>query len=341
MLNILRVGRREARVPALLALVGALILGGAGPRGEAEPTADPPTASAPTACGRAVSAAVLSAWEGLGGESGRLGCPTTRESASSPSPLGTTGRVAVFGLNGEIVLHASGPRAGQAFVVSGCFYRLYVQFGGTDGWLGLPVADAINTPDGSRQAFEGGLMRYARALDECEATPSPARAESVAPSTREESTREESPRAESPAAETALDLFEDPATGDRLSLAAPGSVERAVVAGYQRLRTQARVLSQEQAGATPLKLYSNESTNVRETLASAQSEREALATGFAFEASQGFIWTDPRPGAVALKLFRDPASGRVRLTASETDDRDAIAKGYAFVRMEGYADPAP
>jgi uncharacterized protein with LGFP repeats len=288
-------------------------------------TAVPATAT-PTACGRVFSPAVLDAWQGLGGDSGRLGCPTTQESASSPSPLGTTARVAVFGLNGEIVLHASGSRAGQAFVVSGCFYRLYVQFGGTDGWLGLPEEDAVNTPDGSRQAFEGGVMRYARALDECEATPAPVRPPPPAPAA---------------AALAALELFEDPATGDRLSLAAAGSIERAVVAGYQRLRTQARVLSDAEPGAIALKLYQNETAARRETLASAQSERDALAAGFTFEAGQGFVWTDPHPGAVALKLFHDPVAGRFRLTAGEADEREALARGYVFVRMEGYAQSTP
>jgi hypothetical protein len=323
MLNIPGFGDRKVRVLAALGLAGALLLNGPVARSRTESDA---TAPPVPACGHVLSAAILDAWQGLGGESGRLGCPTTQESASSPSPLGTAARVAVFGLKGEIVLHVNGPRAGQAFVVSGCFFRLYAQFGGTDGWLGLPVDDAINTPDGSRQAFEGGDMRYARALDECEASQAPARPP---------------PAAASPAAEAPLELFEDPATGDRLSLAAAGSIERAVVAGYQRLRTQARVLGEAQAGAVPLKLYQKNTDGQRETLASPQSEREALASGFAFEAGQGWVWTDPRPGAVALKLFRDPVTGRPRLTASETDEREAVARGYAFVRMEGYADPAP
>jgi uncharacterized protein with LGFP repeats len=324
MSSTLKFGTRAAGFSAALCLGAALALGAPAARSGTESAA--PAHATATACGRVFSPAVLDAWQGLGGETGRLGCPTTQESASSPSPQGTTARVAVFGLNGEIVLHASGPRAGQAFVVSGCFYRLYVQFGGTDGWLGLPQDDAVNTPDGSRQAFEGGVMRYARAFDTCEATPAPAAAPVAAPDV---------------AAETPLELFEDPATGDRLSLAAAGSVERAVVAGYQRLRTQARVFSEAQPGTIALQLYDNDAAARRETLASAQSEREALATGFAFEAGQGYVWTDPHPGAVALKLFRNPGTGRSRLTAGEADEREALASGYAFVRMEGYADPAP
>jgi hypothetical protein len=307
---------------ACLAAIAAMVAA-AGNRASAQ--ADP--AAEITACGQVLSPAVSSAWRGVGGEAGRLGCPTEKESASTPSRLGSASRVAVFGPYGEIVLHVSGPRAGQAFVVGGCFYRLYVEFGGTDGWLGLPVGDAENTPDGSRQSFEGGSMRYARALDECQATPSAAPAAEA--------------KAADQAAETALDLFEDPASGERLSLAAAGSVERAIAGGYRRLRAQARVLTEARPGAVPLKLYRNEDKALYETLASVQSERDALDAGFTFQAGQGYVWADPRPGAVSLKLYRDQASGRARLTAGETDEREAAEKGYAFVRVEGYADPAP
>jgi hypothetical protein len=266
------------------------------------------------------------AWRDLGAEGGRLGCATAKETPSSNSPQGSAARIAVFGLNGEIVLHASGPHAGQAYVVSGCFYRLYVQFGGTGGWLGLPLADAENTPDGSRQSFEGGSMQHGRAFDGCEATPSPATTSPAA--------------AVSPEAETPLDVFENPTTGDRLSLASPGSVAQVLAAGYQKLRSQARVLTDSQPGATRLKLYEDAAHDLHVVLATAQSERDAQGAGFVFEAGQGFVWTDPRPGAVALKQYREPTTGRTRLTAGQADESEAIAKGYEFVRIEGYADPA-
>ncbi len=297
--------------------------------GQTQPSATAPALAAPAvtppkACGLTLSDAVLSAWRDQGGESGRLGCATAVETPTSTSPVGSAARAAVFGQNGEIILHVSGPRAGQAYAVAGCFYRLYVQFGGSSGWLGLPVDEAINTPDGSRQAFEGGMMRYTRAYDDCEATPTPKTA--PPPVTVTEAT---------------LDVFEDAATGDRLSLASPGTVAEASSAGYQRLRAQAKVLSEAAPGATRLKFYRNEARGLAETLATPQSERDALAAGFEFEAGQGYVWTEPRPGAVALKQFVDPLSGRTRLTAGAQDESDALARGYRFVRVEGYADPAP
>jgi hypothetical protein len=279
-----------------------------------------------TACGATLSEPVMNVWRDLDGATGRLGCPTSREQPSSTSSHGSASRVAVFGLNGEIVLHASGDRAGQAFAVSGCFYRLYSQFGGPSGWLGLPVAEAENTPDGSRQDFEGGSMRYARAIDECEATP-------AAPTTPAPAASDQ--------ALVPLDVYEDPSTGDRLSLTAKASIEEALAAGYRRLATQARILSGPAPGATELKMFLNDDRHLREVLASAQSERDALDRGFAFDAGQGFVWTDPRPGAVRLDLYLDPTSGRARLTAGPADEADATARGYRFVRVEGYAAPPP
>jgi uncharacterized protein with LGFP repeats len=282
-------------------------------------------------CGASLSEPIASVWRDLGGESGRLGCPSAREAPGAASPQGSADRVATFDQNGVIVLAVSGPRAGQAFAVSGGCYRLYAQYGGTSGWLGLPTGEQENTPDGSVQRFEGGDMRWDRAVDDCVAEP-------AAPGAGQEKA---APAAASTGATTPLDVFEDPATGDRLSLAAAGSVAEATAAGYQRLRGQALVLAAEAPGTTRLKLYVNETANLREVLASAQSERDAQAAGFGFEAGQGWIWIDPRPGTVALKLYRNPATGHTRLTADPTDEQDAAAKGYSFVRIEGYATPAP
>ena len=152
----------------------------------------------------ALSEAVAGYRRDLGGENGRLGCPTAREAAGASSPQGSADRVATFGQNGVIVLAVSGPRAGEAFAVSGGCYRLYVQYGGTSGWLGLPTADQENTPDGATQHFEGGVMRWGRALNDCDAEPSAA-APPAAP-TATAATEARAP----------LDLFEThPTTGDR------------------------------------------------------------------------------------------------------------------------------
>jgi len=315
---------RRLRRPGTIASVALAILAGAPslPGAASALTDASHDPAAPSACGFSVSEPVRSAWRDLGGEAGRLGCATTNETDTSTSPRGSAARAAVFGLNGEIILHVSGPRAGQAYAVWGCFYRLYVQFGGSSGWLGLPVDEAANTPDGSRQTFEGGSIDYTRAYDTCEATPTQAASSAAVV-----------------ASETPLDLFENPADGDRLSLASAGSVAQALGAGYQRVRGQALVLADATPGSTPLQVFENDASGRRETLAAVQSQSDALAAGFVFEANQGFIWTDPRPNTVALKLFRKPGDEGARLTASPVDEREAVAAGYRFVRIEGYVDP--
>ena len=120
------------------------------------------------ACGHALAPPILAAWERMGGQSGRMGCPTAADGVTAPSPRGSAAREATFA-GGAILMHTSGPRAGEAYAVVAC-YRLYFQYGGAGGWLGLPVADAVNTPDGQRQAFEGGSLIAYRALAGCEAT---------------------------------------------------------------------------------------------------------------------------------------------------------------------------
>jgi hypothetical protein len=313
--------RRFLAAGAILALLGP-VAGGAAAQDAA---AMAPRTTPATICGHSVSEAVQGLWTDLGGESGRLGCATESETPTATSARGSRARATVFGSNGEIIAHESGPRAGQAYAVWGCFYRLYVQFSGTGGWLGLPLAEAETTPDGSKQLFEGGVMHATRAYDDCEAEPVAPTPPAIAPD----------------AAFAALDLFENPATGDRLSLMSAASQAEATAAGYRRLRGQARVLAEATPGAIRLGLFEDEAAGRKQTLAVDQSRREAVTAGYVFEAGQGYVWTDPRPGAVALKLFRDPKTGRARLTAGDVDEREAVASGSLFVRIEGYAEPAP
>jgi len=149
-----------------LALTALAIDSPAAAQAKAEPVADSPTQAA---CGFKLSAAAFHEWTLLGGQDGRLGCPTADEADIPPSPRGTTSREIVFADRGAIFTYLAGPMAGKAVAISDCF-RLFYQYGGASGWLGLPLGDALNTPDGQKQAYEGGEMRFGRALDSCEAT---------------------------------------------------------------------------------------------------------------------------------------------------------------------------
>jgi hypothetical protein len=268
---------------------------------------------------------VLAKWNEMGGAQGVLGCPLAAETAGSTSPQGSGAREADFPA-GMILWHASGPRAGQTFAVTSCIWRLYFQFGGASGWLGLPTSDAKNIPDGQRQSFEGGRITYLRAPNTCEAEH------------REEFAQSSPPPSAARATTSPLDLFLDPARGDHLSAAAAGTVRTALAANYQRVGPEALVFDEPAPGGAPLKLFWNEARGDHVTVATAEGEQEALSTGYQFEASQGFVWSDPHPGALTLKQYRKDAHDW--LVATPEEEADAKAQGYTFVRIEGYA-PAP
>jgi len=224
------------------------------------------------ACGYALSGPIWNKWTAMGGEKGLLGCPQARESAALPSPTGSAGREVTFGAGegAAIFWHASGPRAGQTYAVIGCAWRLYFQFGGSGGWLGLPTSDAINTPDGKLQAFEGGSIAYDRALDACTATRAAEEA-AQAPA---------APAAAASAPKAPLDLYFDPARGDYLTTATESGAAAALAAHYQKVRTEGFVFTVRQPGTVPLKLYWNETLGDNDTVATPHGEREALAAGY-------------------------------------------------------------
>ena len=152
----------------MLALLMALDLlaVASSPPAMAEPIAAPQTPGG--ACSAAMSAEAASAWEELGGAEGRLGCPTAAETATIPSSRGAAARVVAFGDRGAIVLPLGGPAAGKAVTIFGCAFVLWTQLGGPGGRLGLPLADAVNNPDGWVQRFEGGQVVTTRAYDSCD-----------------------------------------------------------------------------------------------------------------------------------------------------------------------------
>jgi hypothetical protein len=274
------------------------------------------------ACGQDLSGPVLAKWLGLGGPNG-FGCPAAPELAAPVSRLGTTAREVKFA-QGAILWHSSGPRAGQTFAVSGCMYRLYFQYGGPSGWLGLPTSDPVNTPDGQRQTFEGGVMTFQRVDSSCDAEPAVAATAAVAASAR-----------------VPLDQFFDASRGDNVVAASAGSIARALAAHYERRRTEGYVFSEPAPGLVPLKAYWNEALNAHDEMATAEGEREALDAGYAFDGAQGFIYADPRPDTRPLKHYRDADGAHSLLTATAEGEADAAARGYHFVRIEGYVATSP
>jgi uncharacterized protein with LGFP repeats len=142
----------------------------------------PPPASADStnqACGGfTMGPAAMAKWQDMGGTDGRLGCPTASEVATVTSPAGVRSTVTAFGDRGAVYTIQSGEQAGTAFVVTGCAWRIFFGYGGAGSWLGLPLEDAQNNPDGQTQKFEGGVITSTRATSDCDAEPTGAASES-------------------------------------------------------------------------------------------------------------------------------------------------------------------
>lgn len=123
------------------------------------------------ACEYFLGAGLYDKWKQMGGENGKLGCPTMNETEAESSPQGTTGRITQFskGDGGFIIRHGSGRFSGTAFEVSGCMFKIYSSLGGTGSWLGFPIKDGYNISTGARQDFEEGYILWDSKTSVCQA----------------------------------------------------------------------------------------------------------------------------------------------------------------------------
>ncbi len=312
---------RQARNVGVLAAMILPALMSAAPLSIANAQADE---SPGTACGRALSPPIYDKWLASGGQQGFLGCPAQKETAALPSPTGATAREVLFA-NGEILWHASGPHAGQTYFLAGCFFRLYFQYGDTGGWLGLPLSDPVNTPDGKKQAYEGGVIVYQRAIDQCDAQRGGPPAAAIAQG----------------AAKAPLNLFVDPTTGAYYVTASTRGAAEAAQLHLQAVETEGFVYTEPGPGLKELKTYQNETTGDHMTVGTEEGEKTALAAGYVFDGSQGYVFADPRAGAVALTLWWNPQRKTSLLATTDREETDAKSSGYGFVRVEGYAATSP
>jgi uncharacterized protein (TIGR03437 family) len=107
---------------------------------------------------RVVSGIVLSKWALLKYETGAAGAPVAEASTFSTSGA-NSGAVQSFA-NGVIYGAAAGPRAGQAYFVSGLILARYNAIGGAAGSFGMPVGDETAAGNLHQQNFEGGSITY-------------------------------------------------------------------------------------------------------------------------------------------------------------------------------------
>jgi uncharacterized protein (TIGR03437 family) len=107
---------------------------------------------------RVVSGIVLSKWALLKYETGAAGAPLSE--ASAFSTLGANSGATQSFANGVIYGATAGPRAGQAYFVSGPILARYNAIGGAAGSFGMPVGDETVTGSFDQQNFEGGNITY-------------------------------------------------------------------------------------------------------------------------------------------------------------------------------------
>jgi len=105
-----------------------------------------------------VAGLVLSKWAALGYESGVAGVPTG--DAAAFSTIGANSGTSQTFAQGTIYAATAGPRAGQAYFVSGLILTAYAGAGGVAGSLGMPVGDATVNGSLHSQSFEGGAISY-------------------------------------------------------------------------------------------------------------------------------------------------------------------------------------
>jgi uncharacterized protein (TIGR03437 family) len=107
---------------------------------------------------RLVSGIILSKWALLNYETGAAGAPLAE--ASSFSTVGANSGATQIFASGVIYGATAGPRAGQAYFVSGPILARYNAIGGAAGSFGMPVSDETVTGSFDQQNFEGGNITY-------------------------------------------------------------------------------------------------------------------------------------------------------------------------------------
>jgi uncharacterized protein (TIGR03437 family) len=107
---------------------------------------------------RVVSGIVLAKWALLNYETGAAGAPLAE--ATTFSTLGANSGAMQSFANGVIYGATAGPRAGQAYFVSGPILACYNGIGGVAGSFGMPVSDETVTGSFDQQNFEGGNITY-------------------------------------------------------------------------------------------------------------------------------------------------------------------------------------
>jgi uncharacterized protein (TIGR03437 family) len=107
---------------------------------------------------RLVSGGVLTKWAQLGYESGVAGAPVS-DAAAFATFAANAGFEQSFA-SATLYAGTSGPRAGQAYAVSGLILARYQALGGASGDFGMPASDEFVIGGVHQQNFEGGNITW-------------------------------------------------------------------------------------------------------------------------------------------------------------------------------------
>ena len=105
-----------------------------------------------------VSGLILTKWKALGYDSGPAGVATGDVAAFST--IGANSGNSQTFAQGAIYAATAGPRAGQAYFVSGLILAAFTGAVGASGSLGMPVSDETVSGTVHTQSFEGGSISY-------------------------------------------------------------------------------------------------------------------------------------------------------------------------------------
>lgn len=107
---------------------------------------------------RLVTGPILTKWAALGFDAGVSGSPAG-DVQTFTSFGGNTGLWQSF-TGGSIYAATVGPRAGQAYLVSGLILAAYNANGSANGTFGMPVGAESDSPSLDQQSFEGGTISF-------------------------------------------------------------------------------------------------------------------------------------------------------------------------------------
>ena len=254
--------------------------------------------------------------------------------AQTAAALDATATQAVNVRSGPGVSHSKVDvlSSGEAVNITECQGSwCYVEHSGPNGWVSgnYLLADENTPPDQSNDqqidpalaAILGAILGAViiDALDDDDPTPP-----TPTPTTPE------------PLAEnfTALYLYYSGERGDNFSAATIKGIQAATGVGYQLVRKQGCILTEQLPDTVPLNLYWHAGRG--DNFTTATGAVDAQNAGYQFVRTLGYLYTSPSNDTVPLRLHWSAERGDNFTSTTSRGASDASAANYRSVRNEGY-----